>query len=36
VRDVTVRHSTLDDVFFSLTGHTTASEDAGDQPEAAE
>jgi ABC-2 type transport system ATP-binding protein len=32
VRDVAVRRSTLDDVFFSLTGHTTEAE----EPEAAE
>jgi ABC-2 type transport system ATP-binding protein len=32
VRDVTARRSTLDDVFFSLTGHTAeeVAEDAGD------
>jgi ABC-2 type transport system ATP-binding protein len=33
VEDVGVRHSTLDDVFFALTGHTTSDEDDEDERE---
>jgi ABC-2 type transport system ATP-binding protein len=31
VEDVGVRHSTLDDVFFALTGHAVSEDDARDE-----